>query len=137
VIFLDTNVISEPVKINPDSNVTLWIKRHDGELALSSVVLGEMVLGVERIKADERSKKLQHYIANVRLRFHTRIFSFDAEAALYYGVLMGRSQRNGRPMSVADGMIAAIALRNKSKIATRNASHFEGINLEIINPWTD
>jgi predicted nucleic acid-binding protein len=40
-------------------------------------------------------------------------------------------------MSVADGMIAAMVLRNKAKIATRKKFHFESINLEIINPWTD
>ena len=38
-------------------------------------------------------------------------------------------------MSVPDGMIAAIALANRGKLATRNVKHFETTGLELINPW--
>jgi toxin FitB len=55
---------------------------------------------------------------------------------MLYGVLMGHSRRQGRILSTADGMIAAIALRHQGELATRNVDDFVLPNLIVHNPWT-
>jgi predicted nucleic acid-binding protein len=68
-------------------------------------------------------------------RFAARIFGLTEETALAYGKIMGATMRLGRPMSAADGMIAAITQVNGGRLATRNLSDFQTTGLELISPW--
>ena len=135
MIFVDTSVISETLKHAPDEAVLAWLIRHDAELALPTVVVGEIAFGIAKIKPDQRAKRLEHGLLQWRLRFAGRIFHFTEEAALTYGDIMGQATRQGRPMSVPDGMIAAIAKVNGGKLATRNVPEFATTGLNIVSPW--
>lgn len=137
MIFLDTNVMSETSRRRPDEAVLIWLDRHDGELALSTVALAEMVFGIERIKPDQRALRLAHDLTQWRSRFAGKIFGFGEDAALAYGSIMGEAVRHGRAMSAPDGMIAAIARINGGRLATRNIKHFEGCGIALIDPWAD
>lgn len=109
---------------------------HDGELALSTVVIAEIAYGIEKVRPDERAPRLERTLNSFRRRFAGRIFSFDEEAALLYGRLMGRAKLKGRMMEAPDGMIAAIALKHGATLATRNVAHFQVDGLQVIDPWT-
>lgn len=135
MIFLDTNVVSETFNKTPDPAVIAWLARFDAVLALPTVTIAELAYGIEKIRADQRSQRLERGLLAWRQRFAGRIFSFGEEAAIAYGAIMGAAVREGRPMSVPDGMIAAIALTNGAKLATRNIADFETTSLELINPW--
>ncbi|PTM43212.1 type II toxin-antitoxin system VapC family toxin [Bosea sp. 124] len=135
MIFVDTNVISEILNIVPTRHVEAWLARHDAELALSSVVIAEVALGIQKIRPDERAKRLEGGLHALRQRFAGRIFPFTEEAALTYGEIMGQAARRGIQMSGADGMIAAVALVNGGRLATRNVTDFNGTGLTVINPW--
>lgn len=135
MIFIDTNVISETVRKQPSEAVTAWLSRFDVELALSTVVIAEIAFGIAKVAPNERSARLKSGLGLWRSRFSHRLFGFTEDAALAYGELMGNAVRRGRPMSVQDGMIAAIALVNGGRLATRNVSHFTDIGLRLINPW--
>jgi predicted nucleic acid-binding protein len=135
VIFADTNVVSETAKLEPDRMVARWIRQHDAELCLSSVVIGEIAFGIARVRPDERSIRLSGFMGETLRRFAGRIYSFDRDAALIYGEVMGETMRRGRGLSDTDGMIAAIALRHGASLATRNIAHFTQIGLVIVNPW--
>lgn len=135
MIFIDTNVISENMRKTPDEAVQSWLKRFDPDLAVSSIVIGELAFSIDRITAEQRSPKLKQGLEEWRERLQGRILPFTEDAALIYGKLMGDAVRRGREMSVQDGMIAATALVNRGKLATRNIRHFDGIGLELINPW--
>jgi predicted nucleic acid-binding protein len=137
LIFLDTNVVSELVKPQPNAKVIAWLTKHDLSLALSTIVLAEITYGIEKIRPSERASKLQGFPAELQRRYAGRIYDFDQQAALLYGVLMGHSRRQGRILSTADGMIAAIALRHAADLATRNLDDFILPNLKLYNPWTD
>lgn len=135
MIFLDTNVISETLKNQPDPGVMAWLVRHDAELALSTVTIAEIAFGIQKILPDQRAKRLELGLTNWRQRFADRIFGLTEEAALAYGEIMGAASRQGRGMSAPDGMIAAIARVNGGGLATRNVSDFSTTGLELISPW--
>lgn len=135
MIFVDTNVVSETLRRDPVLTVLAWLVRHDAELALSTVVVGEIAFGIEKIRFEERSARLAAGLTSWRERFADRIFLFTEAAALAYGTIMATALRSGRPMSVADGMIAAIAVVNGGQLATRNVADFSTTALRITSPW--
>lgn len=135
MIFVDTNVISETLKRDPDRNVLAWLERYDAELALSTVAIAEIAFGICKIRPQERANRLELALSDWRLRFADRIFPVTEQAALAYGELMGHAVRKGRPMSVPDGLIAAIALVNGGRLATRNIKDFQTCGLDLISPW--
>ncbi len=135
MIFLDTNVVSETLRSDPDMRVLQWLERHDAELALNTVVIAELAFGIEKIRPDQRARRLSAGLDEWRRRFAGRIFSFTEEAALAYGEIMGLAVRNGRPMSAQDGMIAAIARIHDAPLATRNRSDFEIARIRLVDPW--
>ncbi|NLS19370.1 type II toxin-antitoxin system VapC family toxin [Rhizobium sp. P40RR-XXII] len=135
MIFLDTNVISETFRKLPDEAVISWLGRYDAELALSTVAIAEIAFGIQKIVPDQRAARLEQKLSEWRHRFADRMFGLTEEAALEYGELMGAAKRQGRPMSTADGMIAAIARVNGGRLATRNLPDFHTTGLELISPW--
>lgn len=127
--------MSETLKKSPDEAVLAWLVQNDAELALPTVTIAEIAFGIQKIKSDERAVRLEHGLSEWRRRFAGRIFALTEKAALAYGDLMGMATRQGRPMSVPDGMIAAIALVNGGRLATRNLRDFETVGLSLISPW--
>jgi predicted nucleic acid-binding protein len=137
VILLDTNVVSEVTRKEPNLDVLDWLEANKFQLHLPAVSIGEMSYGIERIRPAERSSDLSKAFTRILERFSTRYLAFDEIDALHYGKLMGESERGGRTMSVADGMLAALATRHEARLATRNIAHFEHLEIVLINPWTD
>ncbi|WP_119272127.1 type II toxin-antitoxin system VapC family toxin [Taklimakanibacter deserti] len=135
MIFLDTNVVSETLRKQPNEAVIAWLARHDGELALPTVTIAEIAFGIQKIRPDQRALRLERSLSEWRHRFASRIFGLTEDAALAYGEIMGTATRQGRPMSAPDGMIAAIARVNGGRLATRNLTDFETTSLDLISPW--
>jgi predicted nucleic acid-binding protein len=109
--------------------------RHDAELALPTVTIAEIAFGIQKIRPDQRAERRERGLSDWRRRFADRIFGLTEEAALVCGDIMGEATRHGQPMSVPDGMIAAIARVNSGRLATRNLSDFASTGLELISPW--
>lgn len=135
MIFLDTNVISETLKKEPNEAVIAWLVRFDAELALPTVAIAEISFGIQKIRPDQRADRLEQGLHEWRHRFADRIFGLTEEAALIYGEIMGTAVRKGRGMSAPDGMIAAIARVNGGRLATRNLKDFETTGLQLVSPW--
>ena len=135
MIFLDTNVISELMRKAPDPGVVDWLERHDAELALIDDRHRRDRFGIEKIAPEQRARRLTSDFDELRRRYADRIFAFTEAAALTYGALMGERKRAGRPMPIADAMIAAIARTHGAGLATRNLADFAGSGLELISPW--
>lgn len=135
MIFLDTNVVSETLKKAPDEAVIAWLVRYDAELALPTVTIAEIAFGIDKIRPDQRAVRLEQGLSDWRRRFADRIYGLTEEAALAYGKIMGIAARQGRAMSVPDGMIAAIAGVNGNRLATRNLADFETTGLDLVSPW--
>lgn len=135
MIFLDTNVVSETLKEAPNEAVIAWLVRHDAELALPTVTIAEIAFGIHKMRPDQRADRLEQGLQDWRRRFADRIFGLTEEAALAYGEIMGSAARQGRGMSAPDGMIAAIALVNGGRLATRSPTDFETTGLDLASPW--
>lgn len=112
-----------------------WLIRHDAELALPTVTIAEIALGIQKIRPDQRADRLEQGLLEWRRRFAGRIFGLTEEAAIAYGEIMGGAARQGRGMSVPDGMIAAIARVNGGHLATRNLADFATTGLALTSPW--
>ena len=55
------------------------------------------------------------------------VLDFDRSAAELAGRIAGELERVGRPIGLADSMIAAIALEHGLELATGNTTHFQGV----------
>ncbi|MGE4249374.1 MAG: type II toxin-antitoxin system VapC family toxin [Parvibaculaceae bacterium] len=135
MIFLDTNVVSESLRMQPNEAVIAWLKRHDAEIALPTVTIAEIAFRIQKIRPDQRALRLERGLSEWRRRFAPRIFGLTEDAALAYGEIMGTATRQGRPMSAQDGMIAAITQVNGGRLATRDLTDFETTGLDLISPW--
>jgi hypothetical protein len=137
VILLDTNVMSEVMRPAPESTVLEWLNDSDSaQLFLSTVTIAEICYGLSILPEGHRRRDIGARFEDFIGRgFRHRILTFDYQAAVTYGEIMGRRKERGRPMSVLDGQIAAIAKSRGLRIATRNTPDFVDCGLELINPW--
>jgi predicted nucleic acid-binding protein len=134
---LDTNVPSELTRPYPQSSVSQWLDNaDDDQLYFSVVSLGEILKGITILEHGKRRTQLQQWLdETLRPWFDRRILPVDEAIAERWGVLAGQCRLKGRPLKVADGLIAATALEHDLTIVTRNVSDFEGLGVEILNPW--
>ncbi len=138
MILVDTNVVSETMRRNPDSAVISWLDRQLAEtLYLSSVSLAELLLGVAALPDGRRKNELRSAL-NGRAKdlFGQRILPFDQDAAVAFADIMSAARAVGRPIGLADGQIAAIAKANQLIVATRDTAPFAAAGLTIVNPWS-
>ncbi len=136
MILADTNVWSEAVKRAPDETVMAWMLAHRAELALATVSVGELLYGVEIMPAGRRRKALASEVERLVAGAGRRVYGYDAAAAAEFAQILAARRRSGREATKPeDAMIAAIAAANDFAVATRNVADFEGMGVEIINPW--
>lgn len=137
MIILDTNVISELWKVEPDSNVLAWIDAQTVEtLYLSAITVGELRYGLATMPEGKRRAIYQERLEREVLpNFAGRVLAFDLDTSKAYAELMAKARSSGKAIGTADGYIAAIAATHDLIVATRDTSPFEAGGLEVINPW--
>jgi predicted nucleic acid-binding protein len=137
VILLDTNVISEPLKLTGDPGVLAWIDAQTLEtLYLSTISLAELRFGIAVLPPGKRRDTLQASLEQRILPlFAGRTLPFDTAASEAYAVLRARARAEGKAIAPSDGYIAATAATHGLIVATRDAAPFEAAGLTVINPW--
>ncbi len=137
MIVLDTNVVSEPLKSRPDPVVLAWLDAQEpATLYLTTVNLAELLAGVAALPLGRRRSELALALEErVLPLFEGRILAFDKVAAQAFARVNASAQAAGKPVSFADGAIAAIAMAHDFMLATRNVRDFEGTGVKLINPW--
>jgi len=138
VILLDTNVISALMKQDQDQAVEAWLDRQPLEsLWTTAITVFEIRVGLELLASGRRRQVLEEaFSKSLDLDLEGRIISFDESAAQAAGRIAAARRKIGRSLEVRDVQIAGIAIARKAKLATRNIRHFEGLGLELINPWS-
>ncbi|MBX3617057.1 type II toxin-antitoxin system VapC family toxin [Nitrosomonas sp.] len=139
MIVLDTNVISELMREQPDANVKRWIKAQKPiHLAITAITIAEIQRGLARLPEGKRRTQLTvNFLNFIAEAFSGRIFPFDEEAVYRYGEIAAACESSGINTDAVNLMIAAIASSKQAAIATRNVKDFTGCNVAIINPWMD
>lgn len=134
MIVLDTNVLSEQLKPNPAGAVLAWLEgRRD--LSITVVSLQELAFGAHLMTDELGRARYLEALDFVRLQFSSATLNVDANAAVVAGAALGTRRRAGRPMSIPDAQIAGICLTRGAALATRNTKDFEGLGIELIDPW--
>ena len=138
MIIIDTNVVSEPLRPEPERAVIDWLNAQEPEtLYLTTVNLAELLAGIEAMPAGRRRNKLNTAMVDRMMPlFEGRILPFDKKAAEAFARIDASARLAGNRISFADGAIAAIASANGFMLATRNVHDFKGTDLRIVNPWT-
>jgi predicted nucleic acid-binding protein len=138
VIILDTNVLSETQRPNPDPKVLAWLDAQaPSNLYLTAITVGELMFGVHCLDPGARRAGLLATLTAIfETDFRGRILPYDAAAACVYGERIGAARRGGITIGQADGQIAAIAFaQDAAAIATRDRKPFDTLHLPVINPW--
>jgi toxin FitB len=135
---LDTNVVSEPLKPQPDRTVIRWLDSVDEDrIFISVVTLAELRTGVERLAVGAKRKRLEEWLENeLQVRFEGRIFSIDSAIADASGRVVAHCQDKGHPIGAMDAFIAATAQVHRLILATRDVSDFQPALKSVLNPWT-
>lgn len=135
MILVDTNVWSEAFRKRPDERVQHWAAANDDRLWLATVVIGELLSGAALLDDGERKTHLLASYDRLIAQRADRIAAFDLDAARQYGSILAQQFRAGRAPGTADTQIAAVARVRGMALATRNIKHFEGLGLDLIDPW--
>lgn len=137
MIVLDTNVISELFRPSPEPRVLAWLASLDGDVAITSLTLAELLAGVRRLSDGRRKVELAKRLdAAVEPYLGSRaVLPFDEVAAQRYADVLTSREVAGAPISTADAQIAAICLGHGATCATRNVKDFAHTGVALIDPW--
>lgn len=137
MILLDTNVLSELMRPQPNPGVLNWLDQQpEQQLFLPAIAKAEIETGIA-ILPDGRRKHALTLAATLLLdAFSERCLPLDCNTTTHYANILAHARKRGRPISVEDAQIAAIAITNKLTLATRNSADFAVLDqLPLVNPW--
>ena len=134
---LDTCLISELVKKEPNPAVISWLDEQDEQkLFLSVLNFGELQKGISKLPDGTKKEELQAWVAlDLVERFTGRILELDLETALCWGRLQGEAEQAGEKLPVMDSLIAATAAAHGLVVVTRNVKDIERCGVRVCNPW--
>ncbi|MED5491004.1 MAG: type II toxin-antitoxin system VapC family toxin [Pseudomonadota bacterium] len=137
MILLDTHVISEPLRREPEPGLIEWIDAQALEtLYLSAITVAELRSGIALLPAGKRRTSLLESLERRVLPLFTgRVLPFDLPCTQTYAELIAKALKAGLAIAAAEGFIAATAVANGLAVATRDTGPFEAAGVEVINPW--
>ena len=123
---LDSNIVSEIIKPEPDFNVIKKIAEHNSDCAICAPVWQELLFGLYRLPEGLNKKYLEKFLKDdVHETF--KIKNYTEKASDIHAGLRAELKKLGRPTQKVDSQIAAIALANHMVLVTRNTKHFTAI----------
>jgi len=138
MIVVDTNVVSELMRAEPDARVIAWHERPDvsTRLAITAISVAELFAGIETMDDGRRRRLLLDRTESaLSTQYERRVLTFDVDAARAFAVIRAARRRAGLPVAALDAQIAAICLVHDATLATRNVRDFAGCGIRVVNPW--
>ena len=132
---IDTNILSEPVRVRPDQRATEWVAEHIAQNYTAAFCIAEIRYGIELLPEGARKTRFDNWLAAVENSLGDRILRFDTRVAHLWGRLQARLEKAGTQIELQDSYIAAIAERHNLIIATRNTADFDRAGLRTFNPF--
>ncbi|EWM16357.1 type II toxin-antitoxin system VapC family toxin [Kutzneria sp. 744] len=130
---LDTNVLSELRKKQPDPGVLDWFATvRASELFVSVLVIGEIRQGVDRLarKDPAQADVFDQWLGQLTAAYEDRIVPITTEIAEEWGRLNVPNR-----LPVVDGLLAATALVRDWTLVTRNTADVEPTGVRLLNPF--
>jgi predicted nucleic acid-binding protein len=139
MLVLDTNMLSEIMRPEPERKIADWIVRQPSdELFTVAVCQAEILSGLAVMPSGRRRAELEEAARSMFADdFAGRVLPFDIEAAAAYADVFAACRKAGRPSGTIDLMLAAIARVRGASVVTRNVADFEGVGVAIVNPWDE
>lgn len=132
---VDTNVFSELAKPEPHAEVVAWLRGHEPQLYVSTITIGELRRGIERLPKGKRKAALQSWLTGLCQRMEGRILSFNTGVAHVWGQLMAGWEKKGITIPSLDSQLAATAHRHGLTVVTRNVADFQNTGVKLLNPF--
>lgn len=138
MIVLDTNVVSELTRREPNRNVLTWVDRYPpDDVFLTATTVAELLYGIARMPDGTRKRGLSSRMGTLLdVGFAGQILAFTADAAVDYARIVSARERDGRPVTVADAQIAAVCRLHDAELLTHNVKDFAGTGVRVVDPWT-
>jgi len=130
---LDTNVVSELRKRNPDPHVLAWYASvTSAELFISVLTIGEIRLGIERLRRKDgpQADLLEQWLRGLHMTYQDHVIDVDADVAEEWGRL-----NIPDPLPVIDGLLAASAKVQGCTFVTRNTADLQRSGIALLNPF--
>jgi tRNA(fMet)-specific endonuclease VapC len=135
VFLLDSNIVSEPMRQNPNPKTLARLRQHEGKTAIASVVWHELLFGCQRLPKSAKRDAIEDYLTTV-LSVELPVLAYDVLAATWHARERSRLAAVGKTPPFADGQIAAVAAVNDLTLVTTNVAdytNFEGLRIENWN----
>src|SRR6056297_3383520 len=133
---LDTCIVSELIKNEPNKKVVNWIDLIDEmKLFLSVITVGEIEKGLSKLLDSKRKNLISEWLhEDLLVRFNNRIINLDIDTLFYWGKMSADLELKGLKMPSIDSLIAATAKQNNFCLVTRNIKDFENCSIDLLNP---
>lgn len=138
MIVLDTNVLSEVLRRDPEPRVMEWLGEQPRlSVFTTTITRAEILFGIRLMPEGVRRDGLWNAATKIfDIDLDGQVLPFDSAAADEFAEISAARRAAGRPISQFDAQIAAITRSRGARLATRNIADFEGCGFTVINPWT-
>ena len=131
---LDTNVVSEIAKTEADPRVIAFLTSQN-DLWLSTIVLHELAVGLNLLPEGHLRDRVSTALSGIVAEYEDRILPIARREAEWAARLRAHADRAGRVLHLGDALIAGTARAQDLCVATRNVVDFDGLDVEVTNPW--
>lgn len=134
---VDTNVLSELRRPRPDRQVVAFLATCPiNQLYVSTITFMEIRFGIERASSPASRADLERWLAEtIRPMFAGRVLEITEEIMLAWRRMVDDGRKTGRTFSQPDLILAATALQHDLTLVTRNVKDFDGLSVNVLNPW--
>lgn len=138
MIVLDTNVVSELMRRDPDPHVIAWVDVQTVlDLVITSITAAELRASVALLPPGRKRDRISEQVeALLDQSFAGSVVPFEVDSSIAYADIVARRTRAGAPIAGLDAQIGAICRRYDATLATRNQRDFADTGVDLVDPWT-